>query len=160
MSTKTKKGVVAVVTAILILIAAGTLLIGIPNGWYDIEKTTLSSEYFGQSEKIILDQSTYEKLVSEKKSFIILTHQPGCAANILTYLKDFAAEKNFSYYYFLWSDLRETSIKSIVNFPPSVIIIRDGRVIKHLDANSNDDVEYYNSYDSFKKWLEEAVNFE
>ena len=158
MIKKNKKGVVFIIAAILVFIVAGTLCIGLSNGWYEIEKTTLSSEYYGSASEITLDKTTYEKLISEKKSFVILTHQPGCSANVLSYLKNFAEEKNFSYYYFLWSDLRETSLKATINFPPSVIIIRDGRVIKHLDANSNNDTEYYNNYDSFKKWFEEAVN--
>lgn len=160
MTKKTKKGVVIVIATILVVIAAGTMAIFLSNGWYETEKATLSSEYFDFKGQMNLDKDTYEKLVSNKKSFIILTHQPGCAANILTYLKDFASEKGFSYYYFLWSDLRETNLKATVNFPPSVIVIREGRVYKHLDANSNNDVDYYNNYDSFKNWLENAVNFE
>lgn len=159
MNEKTQKGAVAAIISIIVVILGSILIAGLCNGWFNDVKIKLEPEFYGTAEQITLDVETYEKLIKDRKSFIMISYLPGCTANILTYAKNFSNEHQISIYYLDFSSVRESTLKDTVKYSPSVIVVSDGRVKSHLRADNNEDVEKYNDYVTFKTWLESLIEF-
>lgn len=159
MSGKKQTTTIIILTAILFVIASITIGVGISRGWFNGEKAVIDSEYFGSSELRTINTDQYNQLINDKKSFLIITYQPGCTADLLSFIKKFSEEKNISFNYYVWSALRESPLHNNIKHPPSVAVISKGEVVAYLKADSNDDTEKYNNYDTFKAWLEEKVAF-
>lgn len=147
--------IVALAAAIIIVVVGGILFIGATAGWFgQPQEMVLDAEYQGKNETYIIDESAYEQMVGEKKSFIVIAYLPTCTADIISFMKKYSAEHNISYYYLNWSNLRNTSLKEVVDFSPSVILVSNGQPIAHLRADSDEDTEKYNNYNAFSAWLD------
>jgi hypothetical protein len=55
--------------------------------------------------------------------------------------------------------IKDTSLYQTVKYFPSVIIYRNGEIVKYLRYDSDEDKEFYKSYDGFEKWMKESVEF-
>ena len=51
-------------------------------------------------------------------------------------------------------------IDEVVEFAPSMVLYKEGKVVTYLDSVSNDDKLALTNVDSFKVWLEEYVYLE
>ena len=47
---------------------------------------------------------------------------------------------------------------SKIKYAPSVVIVRDGRVFKYLDANSDEDLNKYQDVEEFENWVKKYIN--
>lgn len=150
--------IVVPIAIIIVVVVGGFLFVGATAGWFSqSQEITLDAEYLGKNEASTLDPSAYEKMVNEKKSFIVIAYLPTCTADIIKYMKEYSAERDISYFYLNWSDLRQTSLKGTVDFSPSVILISKGRPIAHLRADSNEDTAKYNDFSIFSAWLDQYL---
>ena len=155
-----KSKIIILIVAFLAIVAGGFFFICAVAGWFDQPQTiTLDLEYQGTSESYVIDAETYEQMVSEQKSFILIAYLPTCTADIIKYMQDYSMQHNIAYFYLNWSNLRETSLKDVVDFSPSVILVSNGQPIAHLRADSNDDIEKYNNQDAFNAWLDSYITF-
>lgn len=159
MSKKNSKKVIYIIASAIIALAIAVATILIYRVANSTERAIIDAEYVGSTELRVIDAEEYEKMVSEGKSFILTSYLPTCTAHMIKFSQDISEEKNVSLFYMEWSDIKKTSLKGVVEFSPSVIIISKGKPIAHLNANSNDDIEKYNNYDVFKAWIEENVTF-
>ncbi len=159
MDGKVNKKVIFGIAAILTIAFLGTIITGIASGWFNTVKTELSSEYYHADAAFNLDSATYERLTREKKSFLVISYLPGCTAKLLQFVKDFSAEHDVAFLSYNFADLKGSSLYDTIKYSPSVAVVSEGRVVAHLDANSNDDVAKYNDYSVFKSWLESLVKF-
>lgn len=122
----------------------------------------LSDEYYGASEMITgLTKDEYEKLLSEKKSFVVMVDKPGCITTppMRERMATFPDNMQFKYYQFMWSEAKESSLREYVAFVPSVAIIREGVVVAWLRADSDEDTEYFNSAEALQSWIAKYVAF-
>lgn len=159
MSKKNSKKVIYIIASAIIALAIAVATILIYRVANSTERAIIDAEYVGSTELRVIDAEEYEKMVSEGKSFILTSYLPTCTAHMIKFSQDISEEKNVSLFYMEWSDIKKTSLRGVVEFSPSVIIISKGKPIAHLNANSNDDIEKYNNYDVFKAWIEENVTF-
>ena len=122
----------------------------------------LSSEYYGASEMLVgLTKDEYERLLSEKKSFVVMVDKPGCITTppMRERMANFPANMQFKYYQFMWAEAKESSLHEYVTFVPSVAIIREGRVVAWLRADSDEDVDYFNSAEALQGWVAKYIAF-
>ena len=148
--------------AAIAVIAGGVLFVGAASGWFDNSepvKVTLSSEYQNSAAPTMLtvDTDEFNALIDEQKSFLGITYLPGCTANILTYLKDYATARQLNYIYYPWSLLRDTWLHDSIKYTPSVFIISNGKLVAFLAADSDADTEKYNSSEAFAAWLDQYL---
>ena len=125
-------------------------------------RVTLTSYYYTSLPTAYdLSTSAYEQLISARESFVVMVDNPGCVttARMREYLADFQDELPLSYYRFMWSDVKESSLKNTVEYFPSLVIIDHGRPVYHLRADSDEDAPYYNDADALKSWLEQHIDF-
>ena len=101
-------------------------------------------------------------LIEKEKSFAVYVSLPICSgdtAKFKTYVMDFQHKNNLSFYYITSDYVKDTSIYKTVKYFPSVILYKDGKIAKYLRYDSDEDLEYYKSYDGFAKWMRTNVKF-
>lgn len=125
-------------------------------------KFHLSEEYYGSSEMIAgLTTEQYEDLIAQKKSFVVMVDKPDCVTTVAMRenMAHFPDNMRFSYYQFMWSQMKNSSLHGYVTFVPSVALIREGKVVAWLRADSDEDTEYFNSAEALQRWLAERIEF-
>lgn len=103
-----------------------------------------------------------DELAAEKKNFVVYVSLPICngdAAKFKQFVLDFQRKENLSFVYITSDYIKDTFIYDTVKYFPSVIIIKEGKIINYLRYDSDEDVEYYKSYDGFAKWLKANVEY-
>ncbi len=133
------------------------------------EKIVLSAEYKNtDGAQIEIAKQTseenvvnfFENTVKEKKDFVLYVSLPICngdAAKFKEFVLDFQHKNKVSFYYLTSDYIKDTSVYETVKYFPSVIIYKDGKIINYLRYDSDEDKEYYKSYDGFSKWLRANV---
>ena len=121
----------------------------------------LDEEYYATSESIDIDKDEYEKLIAKEKSFVVMIDKPGCitTSEMRSAMANFSDEYQFKYYRMMWEEVKESSLHEYVKFTPSIAVIHNGKVIDWLDADSDEDAEYYDSAESLQRWLKEYIVF-
>ncbi len=110
------------------------------------------NELYGDSEAIDIKKDDYERMISEKKSFVVMVDKPDfyTTADMCERMASFPEDMQFKYYRIMWGEAKESSIHDYVKFVPSVVIVRKGEVVDFLDADSDDDTPKYNEAQAYK----------
>ena len=74
-------------------------------------------------------------------------------------MKEFPEEMQFKYYRIMWSQAKESSLHESVKFVPSVAIVREGKIVDFLDADSAEDTDKYNDAEALRSWIDEYIKF-
>lgn len=147
-----------IITAIICLIlalAAGFISLNLPR------KVQLEPDSYGISEVTDIDKSEYEKMIAEKKSFVLMIDHEGCTATIKMrkMLQNLGENEQFKYYRIMWPDAKETNLHDYIKYSPSIAIINKGKIVAYLRADSDEDAAYYNDHDALKSWLISHIRF-
>lgn len=156
---------VGAVAALLGFLAIIVLVAGALSGWFNggsaPTTVTLSAEYIADDSAtdpiITVDSDEFDKLIADGKSFIVLSHLPGCTANILQYLNQYSTERHIRYVYFPWSLFRETTFHDQIQYAPTVALFGEGELVTFLAADSDADTDKYNSSEAFAAWLDQYL---
>ena len=65
---------------------------------------------------------------------------------------------NISFLYLPYEEMKKTFIYDDVKLAPSVILIKEGKIVTYLNTESNDDLPKYQDADEFEKWLTSYIN--
>lgn len=156
---KQQAGVLGLIIALVITLFGGLIFMGAVSGWFDGSKVALDAEYLCEDdcdgEYLELSKENYEKLIADKKSFIIFLDQRGCetADTLRSFVMDFARSKGIKVYKMMFEDEKETSLHDAIKYYPSVVMISKGKVVGYLRADSDEDAPAYNNYEDFEKWI-------
>ena len=151
------------VLLLVIVIGGSVLFVGLSSGWFSSVNVKLSPEYLcGENcdgEFLDLTPEEYEKLVAEKKSFMVFVDQGGCttADRLRGFVKDYASSSGIRVYRIDFSDMKETSLHESVKYYPSVALVSSGTVVGFLRADSDEDSDAYNKYEAFLDWMGKYV---
>ncbi len=157
-----KKSVLGLVLALIAVVFGSLLFVMAVGGWFDGGKIVIDEEYRSdKAEYMELSKDTYEDLINNKKSFVILVDQGGCttADRLRGFVEDFMNEAGVKVYRMMFSEMKESSLHSHVKYYPSVVLIDKGKVRTFLRADSDEDADEYNDYDVFIEWMKENVVF-
>lgn len=103
-----------------------------------------------------------DQMLEDKKSFVLYVSLPICngdAAKFKQYVLDFQRREQVSFYYLTSDYIKDSKIYETIKYFPSVIIVKDGKIINYLRYDSDEDVEFYKSYDGFSKWFKTNVEY-
>lgn len=144
----------------LILVVGGTVVFILAvSGVFSSPRAEISEEYLcGEScdgEYTELTPEEYEKLIEEKKSFVIFVDQGGCttADRLEGYVSDWSKERGLKVFKIMFEQMKKTSLFDFVKFYPSVAVISRGKPIGWLRADEDADSDAYNNYDAYKTWV-------
>ncbi len=143
----------------LVLLLTMVLLLA---GCGKIEKFYLDDEYYGSKDITEIDKEKLETLEKEKANFGVFVYLPGCTscAKFNEVLTEFSDENNISFYKIAIGDAKGTSITEAVEFAPSLVLYKDGKVVDALDSMSDEDKPALTTVEGYKAWLEKYVYFE
>ena len=165
MSAEKKKqlGVLWLIIALVVVLIGSVVFVGAVSGWFDDTRVTVDEEYKCESncdEMMELSRDDYEKLVDEKKSFVVFIDQGGCttADRMRGFVGDWTKEAGIRVYKMMFGDMKESGLQEYVKYYPSVVLVSHGRVVAWLRADSDEDADMYNDYNVFKAWMEKYVS--
>ena len=144
---------------VFLVVGGGVLFVVAVSGGFDgTPKAEIDAEYrCGDNcdgEYMELSVGEYEKLVAEKKSFVVMVDQGGCktADNLKKFVTEYAKTKGIKVYKMMFEDVKKTSLHDFVKYYPSVAVISKGKIIGFLRADADEDSDAYNKYDAFEAW--------
>ncbi len=119
----------------------------------------LEDNYYGVNSMTEINIDELNKLIDNKKSFAVFIYQPLCitSSDFESILSDFLIDAQISIYKIAFSDIKETNIGKSVKHYPSFIIYNKGKIVDFLEADKDEDVEYYLSKDGFTSWFKRHV---
>ena len=117
----------------------------------------LDDKYYGNNEIYEIGIEEFNNLISNKESFGIFVYQPACttSAEFEQVLYDFFKQNNMSIYKIKFSDIYEHT--DFLEFYPSFIIYKNGKMVDFLEADKDKDLKYYQSVDGFSEWFTKYV---
>ncbi len=123
---------------------------------------TLDDEFYGSSDFIMLTADELNDLSDSESNYVVYTYNNNCTMviNINDILDKYMEKYQVSFYKIPFDEFKETFLHDEVEYAPSVIIVSNGKIVKYLDAESDDDLDCFKRYDSFKEWMETYVDIE
>lgn len=142
----------------LFLIFICILLTGCVNQNKDII-FSLEDKYYEKATYLDITSSELDKLIDNKESFAVFIYQPLCNTSyeFSLILDEFINKYNITLYKIEFSNIKDTKISKYIKYYPSLAIFYKGDIINYLDANSNEDIDYYKNIDSFESWFSKNV---
>ncbi len=123
-------------------------------------KINLSEQYYQYG--TIKDITKEELLtkINNKENFILFTNNNFCTFKISCeeIFKESAQELNITILKIPFDEFKTTKLHDTIKFAPSVIIIKDGKIIEYLDPEKNDDLSKYQDKKEFTSWIKEYIN--
>ena len=170
---KSPKNLIIIALSVIFLIISGFVIIKIfsPKAIENSSENAivLDSKYQKtdgkqiEISKITEDVNSYlNDLIGQEKSFVVYVSLPICtgdAARFKEFVHDFQKDKSLSFLYLTSDYVKDTMIYDTVQYFPSVIIFDKGKIVKYLRYDSDEDAEYYKSYDGFSKWFNQNVKY-
>lgn len=123
-------------------------------------KFSIEKEYYKESKFIDVTSEDIKELKENKKSFIVFTYNNYCMLEIPCdeIFKKVMNKYNISFLYLPYEEMKNTFIYNEVKLAPSVILIKEGKIVAYLDAESNEDLLKYQDTEEFEKWLTSYIN--
>ena len=67
------------------------------------------------------------------------------------------AKYKIDMYSIRYEEFEKTDYINKVKYAPSVIIVKNGKIITYLDANKKEDLDRYQDTSSFESWLDKYI---
>ena len=154
-----KKWLIISIVALIIVVAAIVVFLIFQN---QSKIFSLESKYYNTGEKIKINISELEELISDKESFVVFVSQDMCLAssNFEVVINDFLEEYPITIYEINYSELKESDLGDFLEHYPSFVIYKNGKMVDFLDANADEDTDYYKTKEGFKNWFTQYVNLD
>ena len=125
-----------------------------------VEKFNLESDLYSGSELKELSVDEFEKLVKNKKSFVVIAHMDFCPAEtpLTSTAEQLVHDDGFTFYGLKSTEFEGSSLSQSVTYLPSAAIYHNGELVKYLDAESDEDIPYYQSAEGLRNWLSNYIN--
>ena len=140
-----------VIPVILLLVGCYFIYNKKPSKFY------LSEKYYNTGEYIQVNSSDINKLNND--SYLLYTYNNFC--NLPVHCKDVFENIMLKYKIDVISipfgEFKNTDYYKEVEYAPSVLIIKNGRVVSYLDANKDKDLQKYQDEKEFENWLNEYI---
>ena len=154
-----KKWLIISVVALILVVAAIVVFLIFQN---QSKIFSLESKYYNTGEKIEINISELEELINDKESFVVFVSQDMCLAssNFEVVINDFLEEYPITIYEINYSELKESDLGDFLEHYPSFVIYKNGKMVDFLDANADEDTDYYKTTDGLESWLTTYISLE
>lgn len=124
----------------------------------EIKKFSLNDKYYNNAGFVAIQSEELPK----KDSYILYTYNNYCLLAIPcdTIFTAFMEKYNISFVSIPFEEFKKTSYYKTVKYAPSIIIIKKGKIIAYLDADSDEDLAKYQDVNEFESWLDKYIYFE
>ncbi len=123
------------------------------------EKFKLNDTYYNNPSFEEVDGNTLKELEDDSESFLVMVYTTGCFScmDFEKVLTEFTEEYKLNILRININDIDKTKLKDKIKYTPSLVIYKEGKVYKYLDADSDKDTKYYKSTDTLKEWLDKYI---
>lgn len=149
---KKKITIISIITIIIII----TILIITNNK--KVEKFYLDDIFYNKGEYIEIDNKDLSKY--ENKSYILFTYNNYCTFSkpCEKVFKEYMNKYKIDFLSIKYVDFKKTDLVKRVKYAPSVIIVKQGKIIDYLDANKDKDLDKYQDVEKFSTWINSYIN--
>lgn len=119
----------------------------------------LDNEYYGKYNLIDIDKNDYQKLIDDKKTFVIAITLDGCISceEFKPILKEYMETNKLTFYHLEFKEMIKTDLYENIKYSPSVVVIKRGKLVSYLDSNSDEDMSAYESVKGLDNWLKKYI---
>ena len=119
------------------------------------EKIYLSDKYYNEGNYISV--KSLDGL--EKDSYVLYTYNYYCSFKIPCekVFKEYMEKYKIDFISMPFEYFKQTSFYKKVKFGPSVVIIKEGKIIAYLDADKDEDLEKYQDSKKFEEWINNYI---
>lgn len=137
------------ILAILILI----ILTGCKKNTFSLE------EKYDNSKITEIDNNEFDELLKNKESFVVFIYETSCITSndFSKMLTEFSNKNKISLYKMSFADMKNTELNNKIKFYPSLVLFNKGVLVDYLDAEADDDKEYYKNVDGLESWFSKYV---
>jgi hypothetical protein len=141
---------------LVVLIAIGVTIILTFN---NKEKFYLEDTYYSKGGLKDTTSKEVDKLINNKKSFVLFTYNDFCSFSVPcdSVFEDASKKLNITILQIPYRDFKNTVLNKKIKYGPSVVIIKEGKVVKYLDAEKDDDKILYQDVKKFNVWLDKYI---
>lgn len=146
---------IIIIISIIIVITLTIILMNMNNH----KKFYLNDKYYTSNEYIKIDSNYLNNLINNKESFLLYTYNDYCSLKIPcdNIFKEVMEKYNISIYSIRYEEFEKIKYINKVKYAPSVIIIKNGKIISYLDANKKEDLDKYQDTSTFENWLDKYI---
>jgi hypothetical protein len=138
----------------IILLIVIFLLVGCSNN----KEFYLTDKYYNKGEFI----EVKEDELNSNESYLLYTYNNFCVLPVHceNIFKQVMEKYKIDILSMPFDTFKNTSFHKEVKYAPSILIIKNGKIITYLDANSDKDLEKYQNITKFEEWLKEYIYLE
>ena len=121
------------------------------------QKFTLDKRYYNIGEFIKVKSDDLLKLDNE--NYILYAYNNYCAFAIPCedVFKEFMSKYKIDFLSITFDEFKNTKFYKEIKYAPSIIIIKEGKIVTYLDPNSDDDFEKYQDANKLEEWIKNYV---
>ena len=139
---------------ILLIIIVLFVLVGCGN-----KKFYLDDEYYQEGVITNITIDDLNKLEKDEKNFMVFVYLPGCTscAQFRSVLEGYIEDNNLEFYTISINDLKGSVILDYIEFAPSLVLYKEGKIVDALDAASDDDKPALTTEAGLIDWLDDYI---
>lgn len=121
----------------------------------DSKEFGLSQEYYERGELKEVTAEEFGRLIEGRQSFIVIARMAVCPAEfpLKDVAKQVAKDEGVVIFELNEVEFKETPLAQVVKYLPSAAIYHNGELVTYLDAEKDEDLQYYQTAEGFKDWL-------
>ena len=145
-----KKIIIPIILFVLVVIIS--VLVFKPNN-----KFHLDDKYYSNGNFIEVNSEALNSI--DSNNYLIFTYNNYCNFEIPCdkIFQDFMTKNKIDIISIPFEEFRKTKFYNNVKYAPSILIVKNGRVISYLDAEKNEDMDMYQDVNKFEHWLEKYI---
>ena len=126
------------------------------------EKFKLEDKYYNNPSFEEIDGKELTKLEDNSESFLVMVYTTGCFScmDFEKVLTEFTEEYKLNILRINITDIKKTKLNNKIKYTPSLVIYKEGKVYKYLDADSDKDTKYYKDTKNLKEWLDKYIKLD
>ena len=140
-----------IIIALLFLLLIAYAVINKP------EKFKLDDIYYNTGDYINVDADYLKDLTHN--NYILFVHNSFCAFKTPcdTIFKEYMQKYKIDFLTINIDDYKETDFYSQVKYAPSILIVKDNKIVAYLNAEKDSDLDKYQDAKAFEKWINEFI---
>ena len=144
---------IIIITIVFILVLTGSILL-----FKDDKQIYLDDKYYNEGKFIEVTSNDLNNISSS--NFVIFTYNNYCNFEVPCdkIFQEFMTKHKIDFLSISFEEFKNTSYHKEVKYAPSIIIVKDKKIIKYLDAEKDEDIERYQDVNKFEQWIEKYVN--
>ena len=117
------------------------------------QKFFLDEQYYNQGTFIEITSKDFESLDSQ--NYVLFTYNNYCTFSVPCdeIFKEFMEKFDIDFLSMPYEEFKETELHKIVEFAPSVIIVKNWKIIDYLDPEKDKYLDMYQDEWEFEKWI-------